>query len=362
MKSSSPMTFRIGLLLLLLLAASDSIRAQQSDSPKNPYTINTDLVVTWAQITSRKDGKAVKGLGIDDFALREDGKPQQISLVKEGQPVSVVILVDGETCIVPPELEFQRSQQALRQLGEDAEIALMAWDSDVLIVQPFTRDQEVVAGRLKDRVGFFHALNGHQNGGQSPIRPERDYPRPGEAIYQAAKYLEKVASPERRKVIIIVTWARPPLYMAYTHRHAAAEVSELIEKTGTTVYGLYLTEGRPSLISRAFSRFPPGVYEKERRDGGTIEQFVEQTAGSILIGKREEADDQLIKLTGLIRSSYTIGYYPENSNFDGRFRRISLELSPQGKAKVGKVDVKTRNGYQALRPSTPVGSEAQPKR
>jgi VWFA-related protein len=238
----------------------------------------------------------------------------------------------------------------------------MAWDSDVILVQPFTRDQEVITGRLKDRVGLFHALNGHQNGGQSKVRPERDYRRPGEAIYQAAKYLEKAASPERRKVIIIISWGRPPLYMAYTHPHTASEVSKLIEKTGTTVYGLYLTEESPSLLSKLFSGFPPGVYEKERRDGGTIEQFVEQTAGSILIGKREEADDQLIKLIGLIRSSYTIGYYPENSNFDGRFRRISLELNPQGKAKVGKVDIKTRNGYLALRHSAPAASEARPER
>jgi len=361
MKSSSPMTLTIGLLLFLLFAASDSIRAQQSDSPRNPLTINTDLVVTWAQVLDRKDGKVVKGLEIDDFTLREDGKPQQISLVKEGQPVSVVILVEGMTCLVPPELEFQRSQQAMRQLGEDAEIALMAWDSDAVTVQPFTKDQEAVARRLKNRVGFFYALNPPREG-RDPVRPERDLYRPGEAIYQAAKYLEKAASPKRRKVIIIISWSRPPLRMATSHRQTAAVVSELIEKTGTTIYGLYLAERRPAGLGRLFSGLPLNVKEKKRRDGGSIEQFVEQTGGSILIGKPEEADDQLIKLTDLIRSSYTIGYYPENSNFDGGFRRIGLELSPRGKAKVGKVDIKTRNGYRALRPSTPVGSEAQPKR
>jgi len=35
-----------------------------------------DLVVTWTQVLDRKDGKIVKGLEIDDFVLREDGKPQ----------------------------------------------------------------------------------------------------------------------------------------------------------------------------------------------------------------------------------------------------------------------------------------------
>jgi hypothetical protein len=84
---------------------------------------------------------------------------------------------------------------------------------------------------------------------------------------------------------------------------------------------------------------------------------VEQTGGSILVGEREGVDDLLIKLTGLIRSSYTIAYYPENSDFNGRFRRISLELSGRGKAKAGKVNIKTRNGYRALRPSLPDAAE-----
>jgi VWFA-related protein len=360
MKLSAPIT--ITLFWTFLFAASAPIQAQQPDRQKNSFTINTDLVVTWAQISSRKDGAPVKGLETGDFALREDGDRQQISLVKEDQPLSVVILVDGMACVVPPEDEFQRSPQALRQLGGDSEIALMAWDSDVAPVQPLTRDQEVVAGRLKDRVSFFHALNGYRSYGNGPVRPERDNYRPGEAIYQAAKYLEKAASPERRKVIIIIAWSRAPLYMAYTHRQTGADVSKLIEKTGTTVYGLYLAERRPHGLSRLFSGLPLKYDKKKQRDGGSIEQFVEQTGGSILTGKPEEADDLLIKLTGLIRSSYTIGYYPANSDFDGGFRRISMELSPQGKAKFGKVDIKTRNGYHAFRPSAQAASESRPER
>jgi VWFA-related protein len=294
----------------------------------------------------------VKGLELDDFLLREEGKPQQISLVKEGQPVSVVILVDGMVCIWPPELEFQRSHEALRQLGEGAEIALMAWDSNVALVQPVTTDLKVIASRLGDRVGFFHALNGYRK----VPRPQRDLYRPGEAIYRAADYLEKNASPGRRKIVILISWFNPPLVTAETHLRKAAEVTELLDKIGATVYGLYLTEKRRGGFD-PIDDFPFTPKKMRRRSGGTIEQFVEQTGGSILVGKREGADDLLIKLMGLIGSSYTIGYYPENSDFDGRFRRISLELSGRGKAKAGKVNIKTRNGYRALRPSLPDAAE-----
>lgn len=349
MKNYFLMIFSSSLLLILLIAACDSIQAQQSDRPRNSVTINTDLVATWAQITNRTDGAAVKGLEIDDFLLREDGKPQQISLIKEGQPYSVVILVWDRNCIKKwtPEESFRRNREALRQLGEDAEIALMVWySSPVVLVQPLAKEHNLIAERLEDRNSLLNAIH------PKWITSDGDtlFPRPGEAVYQAARYLEKAASPGRRKIIIVIN---SPSWISEVHSHTAAEVNELLEKTGTTVYGLY-QEYSPGYVSK-FQRL--NQKDKRRRSGGTLEEFVEQTDGTILVGKPEEGDELLIKLTGLIRSSYTVGYYPENSDFDGRFRRISLELSPSGRAKAGLVNIKTRNGYRAIRPSLPDAAE-----
>jgi VWFA-related protein len=348
----------ITIALFSLFAAGEPIQAQQPEHPRNPFTINTDLVITWAQIFDAKDATVVKGLGITDFLLSEDGKQQQISLVKEGQPLSVVFLVQGGYCDTwgMPKYELRRSREALRRLGEDPEIALMAWVYDVVLTQPLTRDQDVIAGQLEDRTNFSHALMLKRP--QYSSNGYRYFPRIGEAVYQAAQYLEKKASPGRRKIVIVIAY---PDLMNEEHEHTAAEVNELLEKTGTTVYGLNQNDGY-SPGSGLLSKLGISKEGKRRRSGGTLEEFTANTGGSILTGKPEEGDETLIKLAGLIRSSYTIGYYPENSNFDGRFRRISLELSPHGKAKVGKVDIKTRNGYRALRPSATATSEAQPER
>lgn len=348
----------VALLLALLFAAGGLIQAQQPDRPRSPFTINTDLVVTWAQIFGSKNGKVVKGLEIGDFVLREDGVLQQLSLVKEGQPLSIAILVQGGYCDTwgMPQYELRRSREALRRLGGDSEIALMAWVYDVVLTQPLTRDQDVIASQLEDRTKFSHALMLKRP--QYSSNGYRYFPRIGEAVYQAAQYLEKTASPGRRKIIIVIAY---PDLMNEEHEHTAAEVDELLEKTGTTVYGLYQSDGYspgPGLLSK----LRISKEGKRRRAGGTIEEFVARTGGSILTGKPEEGDEMLIKLASLIHSSYTIGYYPENPNFDGNFRRISLELSPSGKAKAGNVDIKTRNGYRAFRPSAPAASEARPER
>src|SRR5262245_33728834 len=62
----------ISIALLSLSVAGEPVYAQQSDRQKITVTINTDLVVTWAQVMDRKDGKFVSGLEIGDFALREE--------------------------------------------------------------------------------------------------------------------------------------------------------------------------------------------------------------------------------------------------------------------------------------------------
>ena len=53
-----------------------------------------------------------------------------------------------------------------------------------------------------------------------------------------------------------------------------------------------------------------------------------------------------------IRNQYTLAYYPTNTNRDGSFRAVSVEvIPPRGH---GKLVARTRNGYYA--PSTPAAS------
>ena len=106
---------------------------------------------------------------------------------------------------------------------------------------------------------------------------------------------EKNAAPGRRKVIIIIGL---PSSLDEFHPHTAAEVKEILEKTGTTVYGLY--ESYYLEIVAKFQR--QNQKDKKGRSGGTVEEFVEQTGGAILIGTPEEGDELLIKLAGMIRS------------------------------------------------------------
>ena len=325
-----------------------AIQAQELD--RSTVTINTDLVVTWVQVTAQQDGLPVKKLRADDFQLREDGKLQQVSLVKEGQPLSVVILVEGYAYTWPVERWYRRIEEVLQELGKDTEIAVMGYDSTTVLVQPLTKNLTVLTDKLKDKVAFHYFL-----GRQLPERiaeappGEISLPRIGGAIYEAATYLDKAAAPERRKIIIFVTYSS--FWQNETHFRTRAEVEQVLEQTGTTVYALlHGNEVRVHEGDPLYAVFNRNAIKKRDRSG-TLEHFVNYTGGLALKGAWEECDELFIKLAQQIRSSYTIGYYPENSNFDGRFRRIKVELSRSGKAKAGKVNIKTRDGYRASRRS-----------
>jgi hypothetical protein len=217
---------------------------------------------------------------------------------KDVQPHSVVILVQGiiHCCHEPlqlfTELSIEENLKAMRRLGDDAEIALMAWDYDTALVQPMTTDQNLIAHRLKDKNAWINALRPRS---VYPGGPAAEFARPGEAVYRATQYLEKNAAPGRRKVIIVIGL---PSSLDEFHPHTAAEVNEILEKTGTTVYGLYESY-YPEIVAK-FRR--QNQKDKKGRSGGTVEEFVEQTGGAILSGTPEESDELLIKLAGLIRS------------------------------------------------------------
>jgi hypothetical protein len=195
--------------------------------------------------------------------------------------------------IGPSEYSFRKHREALRQLGADSEIALMVWDYDVALAQPMTTDHNLIADKLEDRNKLRNILRPMAMTSEGD---RAEFARPGEAIYQAARYLDKTASPGRRKIIIVI--AHASWLDKWWHRRAAAEVDEMLDKTRTTVYGLY-QDFVPGDVAE-FRRL--NRKDKERSRGGAIEEFVEQTGGSILIGKPEESDGLLIKLVGLVRS------------------------------------------------------------
>ena len=352
MNKYSPKRVAILLFSSYLFVSGNLMQAHAQET----VIVNTDLVTMWAQVINRNTSLPSKGLVIEDFLISEAGKPQQLVLVREEQPLSVVLLIKGYAHTWPAEKWYRRLPQTLRTLGDDIEIAVMLYDSTTTLLQPLTKDLNILNDKLKNKGAFHYFLGRHLPERIAEAPPDKIVlSRVGDATYKAAEYLEKTASPTHRKIIIFIS--DRSFWMDETTMHTGAEVEAYLEQTDTTVYALL--HGDKVRVHDHDLLFKLAYRDSIKRSlrGGTIEGFIKATGGSAITGQWEDCDEMFIKLARQIRSSYTIGYYPENTNFDGKFRRIKLELSKSGKAKFGNVDIKTREGYHAIRPQLPNASE-----
>ena len=169
--------FAVGLLL-----------AQDSDVV---FRSDVSLVRVDAQVVDR-DNRAITGLRISDFVLREEGRPQQIlNFASENMPVDVLFLLDVSGSMRP---HVQRiadaASQALRALGAEDRVAIMVFDRQTRLRMPFRK------GRADVMREFERLLD------QETFRGGTDITR---GLYDAASYVGREGRREARRAIVILT-------------------------------------------------------------------------------------------------------------------------------------------------------------
>jgi VWFA-related protein len=114
----------------------------------------------------------------------------------------------------------------------------------------------------------------------------------------------------------------------------------------------------PWSINISFSRFDRSVesntfasviFGKDGSGEAVLKKLAEATGGRMLevrgIDKLHAALDQI---SDELHHQYSLGYYPENKNWDGKFRKIQISADGKG------YKVYARKGYYANRPEANV--------
>jgi Ca-activated chloride channel homolog len=132
------------ILSFAAIVAQSSINAQQSQQPT--FRTGAKTVAVYATVTE-KDGRLIPNLTRDAFEIRDNGKPQPLTVFStDVQPVSVVVMLDrsgsmrGNTGLV------ERAAEAfVRNLGP-GDAARIGTFADRIVIQPegFTSDQNVL--------------------------------------------------------------------------------------------------------------------------------------------------------------------------------------------------------------------------
>jgi Ca-activated chloride channel homolog len=299
-KTRSPLL--LSLLACLLVINISAVRAQRDDD-EEVVRVNSDLVVLNVTVTD-SGGRYVHKLKRGDFKIFEDGREQRIGLFSvEETPFAAAILLDTSGSM-ERRLTLARAAaiRFLEGLREEDVAAVYNFDAKVEQLQDFTtgRDLPPVAYDLGPK--GMTALN--------------------DAVLLAAKDIAK--RPEKRRAIIVLSDGMDTKSGASADKALNAAL-----EANATIYTVDMTD-------------PLSNQMDKMRAAGSLKNFAAKSGGRYVSKPGGRALDEAFRdILEELSNQYTLGYRPENSARDGRWRSIQLKLtSPEFNAR-------TRDGYRA---------------
>jgi VWFA-related protein len=296
------------------------------------------------------------GLQKENFRIFEDGEEQVVqNFFPVDAPFSVGLLLDTSYSTVGKLARIQDSAiEFLDQIHPDDEVMVISFDDDVYLDTDFTRNKQAVERAIKmTRSGRSTQLF--------------------EAVYLG---MQQLREQPYRKVMVLFTDGVDTT----SPTSSAKETVEVAKEAEVTIYPIFFNTEADSLagLRNPSSRGPgplgtppsspfpfPMPQPTPRRDptdpGGRypdeagrervereymkarsyLSELAEVTGGARFdaAGNLSDLGEAFAKIAEEMRSLYTLGYVPSNSERDGKFRKIKVEVD------IDKGRVRTRQGY-----------------
>ena len=325
--------------------------SQEQPAQGNSFQSQVDLVSVY--FTVRDDKKRlVSDLAQDSFTVSEDGQPQAIKFFAHHSDVvlNVGVLLDTGTRMswILGE-EAQASAMFLRHVVRPTDLGfIVSYASRVETVQLPTSDivllrqatETIGSGQaaigLPDDSGSRVSLPG---GGTVGINGRRIDQNREAHLYDAVRvsthrYLEGEVG---RKAVVIVALSGD----AHSESTMADALETLLENDAIA-YVLQIYDASKHDRCDVLH-----VFDKDSHGESYLKKLAEATGGRMLevrgIDKLESALDEI---SDELHHQYSLGYYPEDKNWNGKFRNIQISAGPKD------YKVYARKGYYAKRPSS----------
>ncbi len=319
------------------------------------FVVDAETIVVNVLVTDR-NGKPLLGLQKENFRVFEDGEEQEIqNFFPVDAPFSVGLLLDTSFSTVGKLARIQDSAiEFLDQIHPDDEVMVISFDDEVYLDADFTRDKGAVE-RAIDRT----------RSGQGTLLYE--------AVYLG---MQQLREQPHRKVMVLFTDGVDMI----SPTTSAGETVDLAKEAEITIYPIFFNtkadalarlrnprlggpgpSGTPSSSPLPFPLPLPTPRRDPRDPGGRfpeeegreqvermyqqaryyLGQLAEVTGGARFeaAGNLSDLEEAFSRIAEEMRSLYTIGYVPSNSQEDGKFREIKVRVNlEEGR-------VRTRQGY-----------------
>jgi VWFA-related protein len=342
--------------LLWIVFAGVLLLPAQDSQPPTPFKTTVNIVVAPTTVTDR-DGNFIHGLQPQDFRLYDNESLQNIKVETSYIPISLVVAIQANAGAEPVLDKIKTIGPIIEGLlaGEQGEVAVLAFDHRLRMMQDFTNDGAKVTAAIKKI-----------NAGSTTSRVV-------DAIGESVRMLRRRPA-DRRRVILLIAETRDGGSEGHVREvMTEAQINNIqaytvnINRVVTTLYGRAQAP-RPDAIPTTARTLPPGAavtpttvaaYGGSGMYGNYIPMFVEifkQVKGIFVANPAEVLtrytggkefsfssqrglEEALTKIGTDLHAQYIISYSP-NNKLEGGFHTIRVVITADARAKV-----RTRPGY-----------------
>jgi len=264
-------------------------------------------------------GRFADGLNPDNFRVFEDKVEQKLAVFKrEDIPVSMGLVVDNSGSMRDKRPKVNAAALTLVEASNPQDEAFVVNFNDDFYLD-LDKDFTSSIPELKE------ALERIDSRGSTALY---------DAVIGSLDHVQK--GTKDKKVLLVITDGEDN-----TSHNSLEKAIKEIQKTDTVIY----TIGLLSEESRKSAKRAKRALEEVARSSGGLAFFPENLTDVRTICQQVARD---------IRNQYTLAYYPTNTQRDGTFRAVRVDvIPPHGR---GKLQARTRNGYYAPRGSRPTQS------
>ena len=318
--------FRVLAVGFLLLTAHCSLLtvSAQTPEPTDIIRIDTDLVNVSVSVFSRNSSPPKSALEQKDFAVFEDGKPQEISFFASAEtPFDLVLLLDLSGSTADKIKLIRTSSKRFVDAARPGDrIAIVTFTADVQVVSLLTPDHEALKSSI-DQIAKPHG---------------------GTNFWDALRFvLEHIVGQSRaegrRSAVVVMTDgvdnALPDVFGDGSVT-TFAELIEIVRRSDTIVLPIYLD----TVKEAEHHGTPRSAYVLARQE---LSELASESGNAVYQARKvEDLNGAYAQVIRDLSTVYSIGYRPVNRVRDGSWRAVAVQL-------VGRPELvaHARRGYYA---------------
>jgi len=274
-----------------------------------------DAVRVFVTVTDG-DGRLVTTLAREDFEVRDEGKPQPITLFDNTpQPIRLIVMLDVSGSMegnLP--LLRNAAEQLFARLRPDDVVRVGTFGRDVEISPVFTRDVNLLRSAL-------------------PTMIAPDAPTPlWRALDEAVSGFEKEGDGDARPVILVLSDGKDSGIFDFSLKAQPVSQAEIIDRARNESVMIYAVGMR----SRSTQRMPPGagrgalgaMLTADLPDPGLARVAQESGGGYVEIRAGENLAAAFARVADELHSQYLLGFAPPKR--DGKRHDLDVRLLPKG--------------------------------